>query len=331
MKSVTKAALAMLSSPDFFNQLRGALARSGLRGEERFGVGLFLALTSRLRPNPLRVAIREASDGSAKYQVRAVSKLLGEEQILDVHWERGWAHFAKSPKSSLAFVSTWSDYSTEGIRLELKGNLMTRVVMRSYQGRVVETPQAIAAPFVCVSPEYPRSRYGERGDGTRWLSMKLPAPQSSSSSAVAMLDDAEMACWSEIQRLLRHRAKVPILLPEWGDIMISQASQDELSAPHIPAFIEGWKTMTLLRSFQRTEEDQQKNPIVATFEDLAATALLMRGVFQEGRRFPSLNKTADAALRVGVSTGVISPITGKGVKYQGSDNRAKDQYVPLIA
>lgn len=209
---------------------------------------------------------------------------------------------------------------------------MTRVVMRSCQDRIVETPHVIAAPFVCVAPEYPRGQFGERGDGTRWLSIKLPAPQSSSSSAVATLNKTEMACWFEIQRLLRDRAEVPILLPEWGDIMIGQASQDERSAPHIPAFIEAWKTMTLLRSFQRTEEDQQRDAIVATFEDLASTALLMRGVFQEGRRFPSLNRTADAALRVGDSTGVVSPITGKGVKYQRSDdNRAKDQYVPLIA
>jgi hypothetical protein len=330
MKAVIKTALAMLGSADFFNHLRGALARVGLRGEETFGVGLFLALTSRFRPNPLRVAIREASEGAAKYQMRAVSKLLGEEQILDVHSELGWARFAKSPKSSLAFVSTWSDYSAEGIRLELKGNLMTRVVMRSCQDRIVETPQAIAAPFVCVSPEYPRGRFDERGDGTRWLSIKLPAPQSSSSSAVGMLDKTEISCWFEIQRLLRRRAEVPILLPEWGDIMIAQASQDERSASHVPAFIEAWKTMTLLRSFQRTEEDQHKDTIVATFEDLAATALLMRGVFQEGRRFPSLSETANAVLRVGDSTGVVSPITGKGVKYQRSDDdRAKNQYVPL--
>ena len=332
MKAVTKTALAMLASADFFTQLRGALTRAGLRGEENSGIGLFFAFTSRFRPNPLRVAIREATQGSAKYQVRMVSKLLGKDQSLDVYSERGWSRFAKSPNSSLAFVPTWSDHSAEGIRLELEGNLLTRVVTSRCHDRIVEAPQVVAAPFVCVSNEYPRTRYGERGDGTRWLSIKLPAPQSSSSSSVASLGTGETACWFEIQRLLRDRAKAPILLPEWGDIMIAQASQDERSAPHIPAFIEAWKTMTLLRSFQRTDEDQKRNAIVATFEDLLATALLMRRVFQEGRRFPSLSKTADAVLRVGNSTGVISPITGKGVKYQRSgDNRAKDQYVPLIA
>jgi hypothetical protein len=324
MNPITKASLAMLRSPDFFTQLRGALARVGLRREETFGVGLFLALISRFRPNPLRVVIREASEGAAKYQVRAVSKLLGDEQILDVHSERGWSRFAKSPKSALTFVPTWSDHSAEGTRLEIEGNLLTRVITSRFHDRIVETPHVITAPFVCVSSEYPRGRFGGRGDGTRWLSMKLPAPESSSSSALPMLDKTEMACWLEIQCLLRDRAQVPILLPEWGDIMIAQASQDELSAPNIPAFIEAWKTMTLLRSFQRTEEDQHRDAIVATFEDLAATALLMRGVFQEGRRFPSPTKIFNEAFPVGKDSGVINPITGKGVRYTRRDCKPEE-------
>ena len=322
MDPTTKAALAMLrsQSPDFFALLRGALTRTGLPGEEKFGVGVFFALMSRFRPNPLRLVIQESTEGSAKYLLRAVSKLLETGTVRDVFSEGGWSQFAPYPARKVAYVPQWSDSSRQGTRLEISGNRLTRTLQREHDHRIVETPHTAEAPFVCVSPQHPVGRFGEPEGMQRWLTIKLPAPRSSVSAAIAPLDEDEISVWVEVQRLVQERANVPILLPDWADVMITQACQDERAARHLPAFLASWKTVTLLRSF-RGDDDHVGDMIRADFEDLAVTSLLLRGVFREGRWFPSPAKIFGEVFPGGEERGVINPLTGKGVPYTRRDNQ----------
>jgi hypothetical protein len=312
----TKAALAMLrsQSPDFFALLRGALTRTGLPGEEKFGVGVFFALMSRFRPNPLRLVIQESTEGSAKYLLRAVSKLLETGTVRDVFSEGGWSQFAPYPARKVAYVPQWSDSSRQGTRLEISGNRLTRTLQREHDHRIVETPHTAEAPFVCVSPQHPVGHFGEPESLQRWLTIKLPAPRSSVSNTTTPLDDGETSVWLELQRLVQERAHVPTLLPDWGDVVVEQACHDERAARHLPAFLAGWKTMALLRSF-RGDDDQGRDIIQAEFEDLAATSLLLRGVFREGHWFPSPAKVFGEVFPAGKESGVISPLSGKGVRY----------------
>ena len=57
--------VAPLKTQDFFVHLRGALARVGLAGEEKFGVAIFFTMISGFRANPLRVALEEMTDDVA--------------------------------------------------------------------------------------------------------------------------------------------------------------------------------------------------------------------------------------------------------------------------
>jgi hypothetical protein len=86
MNPTTQDALAMLRSlsPDFFAHLRGALTRTGLPGDEKFGVGVFFALMSRFRPHPLRLVIQETTAGGAKYLVRRLAPFLQPGTICGV-------------------------------------------------------------------------------------------------------------------------------------------------------------------------------------------------------------------------------------------------------
>lgn len=81
---VTKAALEILRSQDFFAQLRGALARGGLAGEEKYGMVIYFVMISRFRPNPLRLALLARTDGDAAYVVRCVSRLFEPGAICGV-------------------------------------------------------------------------------------------------------------------------------------------------------------------------------------------------------------------------------------------------------
>jgi len=314
MNATTKAALAMLRSFDFFAHLRGALTRAGLPGEEKFGLGVFFVLISRFRPHPLRLVLQETTEGSAKYLIRRVASLLQPGTICGVSSEPSWSRFAADPTHKVAYVQHWWDGSREGMRLENNGNGLTRILQSEHDGRIVETPHTVEAPFACISPRGPMGRLGEREDMLRWMTIKLPAPPISVSSVITPLDDDEISVWLEIQRLVQDRAKVPILLPEWGDLVIEMACQDERSARHLPAFVESWKTMSLLRSF-REDDSCERETLLADFENLAVTSLLLRGVFREGHWFPSPAKVLNQVFPAGKECGVINPLTGKGERY----------------
>jgi hypothetical protein len=323
MNTARAAALAMLRSPspDFFGQLRGALTRTGLAGEEKFGVGMFFIVLSRFRPNPMRLVIQETTDGGAKYLLRAVSKLLETGTVRDVLSEGGWLRFAADPAHSIAYVPQWSDSLREGTRLEIESNLLRHIYLRERGGRIVETPHIVEAPFACVSPQRPFGSFGEPERLQRWLTMKLPAPTSSVSNAVTPLDDEEISAWVEIQRLVQERANATILLPDWGDVVVEQACRDERAARNLPAYLHAWKTMCLLRSFGGDDDDHDRDTLQAGFEDLAAASLLLRGVFQEGRWFPSPAKVFSQVFPAGKECGVINPLTGKGVRYTQRDDQ----------
>jgi hypothetical protein len=322
MNTARAAALAMLRSPspDFFGQLRGALARTGLTGEEKFGVGVFFAVLTRFRPRPLRLAIHESTEGGAKYLLRAVSKLLEPGTVHDVFAESGWSRFAADPAHTVAYVPRWSERSRAGARLEIEGNRLSHIYLRERAGRIVETPHTVEAPFVCVASQYPEVHFGDPGGLQRWLTMKLPAPPSHSANATTPLDDDEISVWLDGQRLMQERAKVPILLPEWGDLVIEMACQDERSARHQPAFLEAWKTMSLLSLF-RGDDGCERETLQASFEDLAATSLLLRGVFREGHWFPSPAKVFGAVFAVGEERALINPLSGKAVRYTRRDDQ----------
>jgi len=320
MNPTTKDALVMLRSPspDFFGHLRAALTRVGLAGEERFGVGAFFALMSRFRPYPLRLAIHETTEGGAKYLLRSVSKLFEPGTVRDILSEGGWSRFAADPAHAVAFVPQWCDCSREGTRVEIEGNQVHHIYLRERDGRIVETPHTVEAPFVCVSSQYPNRIFGEPGGLQRWVTIKLPAAVSSVPTAVMPLDDEEISVWVEVQRMVQERTMLPILLPDWGELVIEMACQDERSARHLPAFLVGWKTMTLLRSFGG-DDDHHRETLQADFESLAATSLLLRGVFREGHWFPSPTKVFVQVFAIGEERAVINPLTGKGVRYTRRD------------
>jgi hypothetical protein len=141
-------------------------------------------------------------------------------------------------------------------------------------------------------------------------------PPARSTDAISKLDDDDVGLWTEVQRLLQVRAQLPIQLPDWADVVISHSCRDEKSARHLPAFLEAWKTMTLLRSFRVDDGHQQREFLLGGFEDLAVASLLLRVVFREGQRLPSVDKVFDECFKKGEVYGVLSPITGRGRRYE---------------
>jgi hypothetical protein len=330
MNAATKAALAMLRSPDFFAHLRSALAREGLAGEEKFGVAIYFVMISRFRPNPLRVALVESTDGGAEYMVRRVSRLFEPGTICGVCPEHRWLRFAENPTQKVVYVRQWSDKLREGIRFEIDGNKLARVSLRDRDGRIIAMRDPVEESFACIAEQYPWESF----DRSRWLTVELPTPLVSVRTGMMALSDDEIATWREVQSLLQERAKRTVVLPDWGDVLVEQISESERGARHLPFFVRAWQTMTMLRSFEKDDLDNtygQRNVLQADFEDLAITSLLLRSVAKEGRWFPSPKSVFKEVFPVGEDRGVINPLTGKGVRYIRRDDKpAQGEYVLLV-
>jgi hypothetical protein len=315
------AALATLRSPNFFAYLRGAVAQQGLAREERFGVGIFFTMISSFRPNPLRVALQETTEGTAKYTIQRVATLFHPGTVCGVWSEPGWSRLAEDPMCRTAYVRQWSDDSDECVRFETNGNRIVRVTGRKQNGRIVETPETIEGRFACIAQQYP----WESPDRSRWLTIQLPAPPLAVPAGITALSVDEIAMWKEVQRLLQMRGKRTVVLPDWADIVVEQACEKERGSRYLPVFLQSWRTMAMLRSFGKDERvdytSGQENMIKADFDDLAMTSLLVRGVFREGCWFPSVAKIFNKVYPVGRERSVINPHNGKGVRYTHRANK----------
>jgi|SRR5579862_3812617 len=308
------AALAMFQSCDPFSHLRGALARVGLAGAEKFGLGVFFAMSSRFGPSPFRVAIHETTEGSAKHLVQCAAKLLEPGAVCGVCSDRGWSRFVEDPTHRIAYVKQSRDGSTENVGFETYGNQLVRVSLGIRDGQVVKTPEIIEGRFACFAEQYP----WESPDRLRWLTIQLPAPPLRVQNGIRALDDDEIEMWREVQRLLQQQAKRRVVLPDWADVMGEQI-HDVRGRRYLPVFLRAWRTMATLRSIgQHAPEGDmigEQNMLLASFEDLAVTSLLVRRVFREGSWFPSPAKIYREIFPVGEARAVINPLTGKGVRY----------------
>jgi hypothetical protein len=105
---------------------------------------------------------------------------------------------------------------------------------------------------------------------------------------------------------LKKQAQLPIVLPEWEQTAVEQmCERDDRAMRHIPAVLQSWRTMCLIRSFH-TVENSKATSLQGTFEDLAATTLLARNVFREGGWFPSAQKIFEELPEPNDRTGLIN-------------------------
>jgi hypothetical protein len=225
MTDVTTNALAILGSRDFFGSLRGTLARMGLAGEERYGVGLYLVALSRFLPSPLRLCVQQKAEGNAKFLVEKVAGLLPKSHLVGIfrNLNVAWPSFEKSPNQKVLWVPPDSGVlpTGESFQIEVSGNQITGVWSDNKNGRVVEKRQTAQGRFVCVSGTAPPFEWNR----TRWLTIHLPVPRQNRHQ-VASPTERDLAVWYEVQRLIEERSRLEVVLPQWLEIVIEQMFHD---------------------------------------------------------------------------------------------------------
>jgi hypothetical protein len=322
-RAAAMVAQETLRSIHFFSNLRGALRSLGLAGsEERMGVGAYLAATSRFQEYPLRVQILERTEGTARHIFRKVGKILPPDCMgtISPTPDKEWDRLAEALNEKFVFIPEWEAATKNGVaRLDVAGDRIVRAIPEKSDGRVVKQFDEIEGRFACISGGRP----WELGQHPRWLTMVQPEREKAEPGLAPPLNVQE---WIEVQRLLKDRARLPIHLPEWEQLVVEHmAERDDRALKYVPALIQAWRTMCLIRSFQDEKNDGAK-VLLATFEDLAAATLLAKKVFREGCWFPSSQKLLAKLPKLQDGTSVINPVTGKPVIYRRREKDDPAQY-----
>lgn len=310
------SALQMLRSIDFFAILRGALRSLGLAGqEEAMGVGVFFAAVSRFQAYPLRVQVREQTEGTAAHILRKVEKLLPPESVVTLRPtpDEEWDRFTEAPNQKLVFVPEWTVDSGAGTtRLDVRSDYVIQRIPVTEEERVVEQFAEVHGRFACISVARP----WEWGRHPRWLTMEQPSARRRTTGVTLTPRTVNTRVWHEVQRFLQARARLPIVLPEWEQIVVEQiCDREDGAVRNIPALLQAWRTMCVIQSFQAKQNDQAQF-LQATFDDLAAASLLGKKVFREKNSFPSCKRVFQTLAKPQNSTRAINPVTGKFVVYK---------------
>lgn len=314
---------------ELFNQLREAIQRLGLSGDERFGVGAYVVALSGLTANPLNLFIREATKGSTSYLVRRMAKLLppGTFAEIPTNSEEKWQAFKENPTCTTLYLRDGDAEQSEDseVRLEIGKGRITRVTPTWEHGRVIERRDAVEGRFACISAHH---RFGPNYS-PGWLTMRLAKPPEEVSKGFGALSAKELARWHDVHKRFEAKAKLGINLPEWTDLAIERRCADFPAALHLPAFLQVWKTMCVLRSLRLEKPESKRTRLEANFEDFAATGLLLRRVFSEGGWFPSAVQLFNRISPVGERVSMMNPLTGKGVVYERKEQQ-RQQWESVI-
>jgi hypothetical protein len=316
------AAAATLRSEHFFPCLRGAMRNMELRGhEERMGLGVYLVATSRFQPYPLRLDFQERTEGTAAYVIGKVSSLLPTGSMVTITPEGNdkWQRLAESPDQKIVFIPQWEGSTKRSdARVEVRDNQLVRVTPIRSNGRMVEQFDEVKGRFACIAVHRAWSQE------TRWLTMVQPEQRQVKPEATSSPRERETEKWHQVQRLLEQRARLPVVLPEWEQIVVEQVHErGDRALRHLPVVLQMWRTMCLIRSFQ-SEKNDRAGCLQATFEDLAVASLFARKVFREGCWFPSCKKIFRTLGKSYDRTRVIHPVTEKHVVY---DRREAEEVV----
>ena len=316
MRDLRAAALETLRPKTFFDFLRGTMRDLGLGGEEALGIGVYFVAVSSSQSYPLRLEIQEKTEGTAKYILQKVSNLLLPGSVITINADRDkdWAQFSAAHEQKIVFIPQWQQTREKGgyARLAIQQDRLIRAIGIEEEERVTENCEGVEAAFACIS----RDRFPEWKRRSRRLTMRQQEGTHHSPTNQRTLRSDDIQMWHQVQRLLKDRSRLPILFPDWEQIAIEQMCEaDERAAVYVPTFLQAWRTMCLIRSFQ-SGEDQERRSMKADFLDLAAATLLSKALFREARWFPSPKNLFNRISEVGDQTGLLHPLTGKGVRYK---------------
>jgi len=294
-----EGALKLLQSPDFLNQMISATRRMGLVGEENNKLVVFLVGTSRVLEKPLCLYIKGPSSAGKNYLTDTVLSLFPESEwrSLTSSSKRSWNYLGEQLEHKIVYLKERNADAgpVDPLRLLISEKQLVHSVTVLQDGQFVEQKRITKGPIAAISTTT-RDKV-EVDDETRNVSIwvdESPAQTTRIMEAALEerrgLSDEEVQVWHQTQRLLQHRAELPITFPEWFRPISQSVRNDDVRVRrYFPAFLQACKTVALIRSFKRDEQQlRQQGRIMVKFTDFSIAALIFGPVFAK-----SLDKVSE--------------------------------------
>lgn len=289
MASVKTRALKLLRSSSFFFLLLGAIRKTGLVGEKRNALVVYVVGTSRLLSKPLCLFVKGPSGIGKNFTADAVLGFFppSEVQQLTSTSMRSWNYQGKKLAHKIIYVKERNDASgsVHPTRLLISEKELVHSVTFKKRGRFVTERRVTKGPIAAISTTT-RNRV-EVDDETRhisiWLDESPDQTRRIMEAAVehqSPLGASERKVWQTVQRLIERRAGRSIESPSWFKDLVPYVRNDNLWARrYFSAFVQACKTVALIRSFRLREPP--KKTITVRFSDFAITAIIFNPVFEE--------------------------------------------------
>jgi hypothetical protein len=306
--ALRKNAMALLRSAYFFRRLLADIRRTGLVGEERNALVVFVAATSRLLPEPIPLFVKGPSSIGKNFLTDAVLRFFPSAEIrkLTASSERSWNYQRENLSHKIVYLKERNEASgpVHPLRLLISEKELVYFVTVREGNKSVVRKVVTKGPIAAISTTT-KDRV-EVDDETRHLSIWLDeSPEQTSRIVNAAVEHElngnegltreDLNCWHEAQRLLKLRSKFPVTFPKWLTQVAQSVDANSIWARrYFHAFLRAVKTVALIRSFRWTDRElRQKARILVSFGDLAIATLIFGPVFAE-----SLGRAEDMDIEV---------------------------------
>jgi hypothetical protein len=290
---IREEAIDLLREPDFFGELLRAMKRSGLVGEARNAILLYVAAISALLNHPINVIVKGQSSAGKNFLVSRVLRLFPMEAIREITSSsaQAWVYSDTAFQHKVVYLQERNESAgaIHPIRLLISEGCLVRIVTTR------EGPNLITKRFVAEGPiasisTTTKNRL-EIDDETRHVSVWVDeSPEQTRRVMQAYLSpegallDREIAVWHEAHRLIAERASWPIVLPDWFGLVADVAYAGNVaSRRYFPAFVESIRVIALIRSFEENHETG-KEQILVNFSDYALAVSILDRVFVDSLR-----------------------------------------------
>jgi hypothetical protein len=308
---IERKARALLESSEIFKFLRKALRRAGLVGEVRNGLVLFIVAISALLDRPLNAIVKGSSSAGKNYLVGRALRLLPKEAFREItsSSKTAWNYGRDDFRHAIVYLQERNDAAgaVHPVRLLISEQKLIRTVTVNENGVRASKTFVAEGPIASISTTT-RDRI-EVDDENRHISLWMDESQKQTRkinesyvSPKPLLTEDELAVWHEAHALIKARADVPVTLPDWFKIVANNVFDGSVtSRRYFPNFVEGCKTIALLRSFERYPVDKPPREIEVDFSDFAIATVLFEEVFVE-----SLDRDGDENLKTRMAVQEIS-------------------------
>ena len=311
--------MKLLKSTHFFFELLLALRRAGLVGEKLSALVVYIVGTSRLLERPLCLFIKGPSGVGKNFLGDTVLGFLPPSHVLQLTSSstRSWNYLERKLEHKAVYVKERNEAAgpVHPTRLLISEKELVHIVTVKKGGRFVSQRRVTKGPIASISTTT-KDRV-EVDDETRHISIWLDDSPDQTvrvmEAAVVeqkSLEATERRVWHKVQQLIQKRAALPIELPDWFKNLVPHVRSDNLWARrYFPAFLQACRTVALIRSFHRDEQQLRKaGRILVRFTDFAITAMVFNPVFGQ-----SLDRADEEDLQTQQHVRRISARKGRGV------------------